>query len=62
MAKQKGVFPMVGTIGGVNFYYLNGKPVARAAGGGFNEKAIKTKKSMQRVRENGSEFGCKKRT
>jgi hypothetical protein len=61
MAKQKGVFPMVGTIGGVNFYYLNGKPVARAAGGGFNGKAIKTKKSMQRVRENGSEFGhCSK--
>lgn len=41
----------------VNFYYLNGKPVARMAGGGFNGKAIKTQKSMQRVRKNGSEFG-----
>ena len=57
MAKQKGILPLVGTIGGINFYYLNGKPVARGAGGGFNGKAIKTKASMQRVRENGSEFG-----
>lgn len=57
MAKQKGIFPLVGTIGGVNFYYLNGKPVARMAGGGFNGEAIKSKDSMQRVRENGSEFG-----
>jgi hypothetical protein len=57
MAKQKGIIPLTGTIGGINFYYLNGKPVARKAGGGFNGKAIKTKASMQRVRENGSEFG-----
>lgn len=57
MAKQKGIIPLVGTIGGINFYYLHGKPVARAAGGGFNGTAIKTKKSMERVRENGSEFG-----
>ncbi|HMC01603.1 MAG TPA: hypothetical protein VKN14_11265 [Flavobacteriaceae bacterium] len=57
MAKQKGIIPLVGTIGGVNFYYLNGKPVARKAGGGFNGKAIKTKANMRRVRENSSEFG-----
>ena len=57
MAKQKGMIPLVGTLGGINFYYLNGKPVARVAGGGFNGKAIKTKASMRRVRENGSEFG-----
>ncbi|SFN81068.1 hypothetical protein SAMN04487989_104151 [Bizionia echini] len=57
MAKQKGVIPLVGTIGGINFYYLNGKPVARVAGGGFNGEAIKTKISMERVRENASEFG-----
>ena len=57
MAKQAGIIPFVGTIGGINFYYLNGKPVARQAGGGFNGKAIKTKASMQRVRENASEFG-----
>jgi hypothetical protein len=61
MAKQKGIVPLVGTIGGINFYYLNGKPVARAAGGGFNGKAIKTKTSMKRVRENAQEFGhCSK--
>ncbi len=57
MAKQKGIIPLVGTIGGINFYYLNGKPVARAAGGGFNGAAIRTKKSMERVRENANEFG-----
>ncbi|WP_434036329.1 hypothetical protein [Formosa sp. 4Alg 33] len=57
MAKQKGIIPIVGTLGGFNFYYLKGKPIVRVAGGGFNGKAIKTKASMQRVRENGSEFG-----
>ncbi|WP_308993866.1 hypothetical protein QLS71_012275 [Mariniflexile litorale] len=57
MAKQKGMIPFVGTMGGINFYYLNGTPVARRAGGGFNGKAIQTKASMQRVRENASEFG-----
>ncbi|MCB0456988.1 MAG: hypothetical protein R2776_08125 [Flavobacteriaceae bacterium] len=57
MAKQKGIVPLVGTLGGLNFYYLKGKPVVRVAGGGFNGKAIKTKPSMQRVRENGAEFG-----
>lgn len=57
MAKQKGILPLVGTLGGINFYYLNGKPVARKSGGGFSGKAIKTKASMQRVRENGREFG-----
>ena len=61
MAQQKGIIPLVGTIGGINFYYLNGKPIARRAGGGFNSKAIKTKASMHRVRENASEFGhCSK--
>jgi hypothetical protein len=58
MAKQVGILPLIGTIGGVNFYYLNGKPVARRAGGGFNGKAIKSKRSMQRVRENSHEFGA----
>jgi len=57
MARVKGIFPMVGTIGGVNFYYLEGKLTAREAGGGFNGHAIKTQANMQRVRENGSEFG-----
>lgn len=61
MARQKGIVPLVGTIGGINFYYRNGKPVARKAGGGFNGDAIKTKPSMARVRENNTEFGnCSK--
>lgn len=57
MAKQKGFLQMQGTLGGVTFYTLHGKPVACLAGGGFNGEAIKHKPSMQRVRENGSEFG-----
>lgn len=57
MAKQKGILPLVGSIGGINFYYLNGKAVAREGGGGFTSESVKTKPSMQRVRENGSEFG-----
>ena len=57
MAKQKGILPFVGTLGGLNFYYLHGKPIVRQAGGGFNAKDIKNKPSMRRVRENSSEFG-----
>lgn len=57
MAQQTGIIPLVGTLNGINFYYLNGKPIARKAGGGFTKKAIKNKASMQRVRENANEFG-----
>lgn len=57
MARQKGIIKLSGTVGDINFYLVNGKAYARKAGGGFNGKAIKTKASMQRVRENGSEFG-----
>ena len=57
MARQKGLIKLTGTIGEVNFYVLNGVGYARKAGGGFSGKAIKTKASMQRVRENASEFG-----
>ena len=57
MATQKGIVSLVGTVGGVNFYFRKGKAVARKAGGGFSGKAIKTKASMMRVRENNSEFG-----
>ncbi|WP_179339045.1 hypothetical protein [Winogradskyella ludwigii] len=57
MAQQTGIIPLVGTLNGINFYYLNGKPIARKAGGGFTRKAIKTKSSMERVRENANEFG-----
>ena len=57
MARQKGIIKLSGTLGDINFYVINGKAYARKAGGGFNGQAIKTKESMQRVRENGSEFG-----
>ena len=58
MATQKGILQFEGTLGGINFYFRKGKAVARKSGGGFNGKAIKTKDSMVRVRENGSEFGA----
>ena len=61
MAKQKGLIQFEGTIGCINFYFRKGKAVARKSGGGFNVKAIKTKASMVRVRENGSEFGAASR-
>jgi hypothetical protein len=57
MAKVKSIVQLKGTIGDTNFYIRKGVPLARRAGGGFNGEAIKTKDSMVRVRENGSEFG-----
>lgn len=59
MAKVKSIVALKGTIGDINFYKRKGVLLARTAGGGFNGEAIRTKASMQRVRENGSEFkGC----
>jgi hypothetical protein len=61
MANQKGIITLDGTLEGINFYIRKGKPVARKAGGGFTARAIKSKPSMIRVRENNSEFGhCSK--
>ncbi len=57
MAKVSGIVQIEGTLMGITFYKRKGVWVARKAGGGFNGKAIKTKNSMVRVRENGSEFG-----
>ncbi len=57
MAKVKGIFQIVGTLGDINFYMHKGKQVARKAGGGFNSESIKTKASMEKVRQNGTEFG-----
>lgn len=56
MARQKGIVFFEGTLGGINFYYRKGVPIARRAGGGFNAKAIKTSPKMVRVRESNSEF------
>jgi len=59
MAKVKSILGLQGTIGELNFYLRKGVPLVRKAGGGFDGKAIKTKDSMVRVRENSSEFkGC----
>ena len=59
MAKVKGILGLKGTIGDLNFYSRKGVALSRLAGGGFNGDAIRTKDSMVRVRENGSEFkGC----
>ncbi|NRD24104.1 hypothetical protein HNV10_12660 [Winogradskyella litoriviva] len=61
MARQKGLLKLTGTIGGINFYVVNGVGFARNAGGGFNGDAIRHQPNMQRVRENASEFGhCSK--
>ncbi|MGV9002407.1 hypothetical protein [Flavobacterium sp.] len=57
MGKQKGIVALVGTFGELNFYIRKGKPVVRAAGGGFVGEKIKNSAGMARVRENGSEFG-----
>jgi hypothetical protein len=57
MARQIGIIKVKGTIGDLNFYDSKFGPLVRKAGGGFNSKAIKTKPSMIRVRENASEFG-----
>lgn len=57
MAKVSGIIQIEGTLSGITFYKRKGVWIARKAGGGFNGKAIKTKASMVRVRENGSEFG-----
>lgn len=57
MAKVKGIVEFVGTVGNLNFYNKKGVAMVRQSGGGFNGEAIKTKASMVRVRENGSEFG-----
>jgi len=56
MARQKGILKLTGALGELSFYYLNGEPVARKKGFGFNGKHIKSSPRMARVRENGSEF------
>lgn len=56
MARQKGMFRLTGTIGGVNYYRAGGEFYSRKAGGGFNKTAIKEKASMQRVRDFNDEF------
>ncbi|WP_293873679.1 hypothetical protein [Flavobacterium sp.] len=56
MAKQAGHIKHSGTLG-VNCYITNGVGYSRAAGGGFTRDAIKKSKTMDRVRDNNTEFG-----
>lgn len=56
MGKLKGILKITGQFDGLSFYEFNGKIVVRRTGG-FDGKAIKTKASYVRTRENASEFG-----
>ena len=61
MAKQIGPILLQGTLGGVNYYFREGEPLARRAGGGFTGKNIKESPNMESVRKSNSEFGqCSK--
>ena len=57
MATAHGIIKITGTLGGITFYFREGKFLARRKGGGFTTKAIKNKPNYARVRENASEFG-----
>lgn len=58
MAKQVGPIFLEGTLGGINYYYLEGEALARRAGGGFTREAIKKGANMVKIRENNSEFAA----
>lgn len=61
MAKQIGPILLQGTLGGVNYYFREGEPLARRSGGGFTGKNIKESPNMESVRKSNSEFGrCSK--
>jgi len=56
MAKQKGIIPLVGTIGGITFYKSKDGYLARERGG-IPADRIANDPAFQRTRENGEEFG-----
>lgn len=56
MARQKGIFPIEGTIGNVTFFKTANGYLARAKGGVDGSK-IATSPAFQRTRENNAEFG-----
>lgn len=58
MAKQVGPIFLEGTLGGINYYFLEGEALARRAGGGFTREAIKNGENMVKIRENNSEFAA----
>ena len=56
MAKQKGILPVQGTIGNLNFYKSRDGYLVREKGG-VDAERIATDPVFQRTRENGAEFG-----
>ncbi|MEZ4857241.1 MAG: hypothetical protein R2781_00345 [Flavobacteriaceae bacterium] len=50
---KESLVPFVGTLGGLNFYFLDGKYTVRRAGGGFSARVHK---KSPRIQENKSEF------
>lgn len=56
MAKQRGIKPLEGTIGGITFYKGKEGYLAREKGGVSGER-IANDPNFQRTRENGAEFG-----
>ncbi|MEZ4778194.1 MAG: hypothetical protein R2786_02290 [Flavobacteriaceae bacterium] len=50
---KESLVPFVGTLGGLNFYFLDGKYTVRKAGGGFSARVHK---KSPRIQENKSEF------
>lgn len=58
MAKQVGPILLEGTLGGINYYFLEGEALARSAGGGFTREAIKKGENMVKIRENNREFAA----
>lgn len=61
MAKQVGPLFFKGTMRGINYYFREGEPLARRAGGGFSRKNIKESPNMEKVRKSNSEFAhCSK--
>ncbi|MDQ0477295.1 hypothetical protein [Chryseobacterium sp. MDT2-18] len=60
MAELKGVLKITGKLGGLSFYEMNGKIIARTPGG-FDGKKIRKEEKYVNVRNNASEFGrCSK--
>src|SRR6478672_2218664 len=57
MAEQKGMFPLQGTIGNINFYKTIDGYQARTKGGPSAQR-IATDPNFQRTRENAAEFGA----
>lgn len=56
MAKQKGIFRIKGSLGGVTFYEREGQDLARLESGVTKERIMKDP-AFKRTRENMSEFG-----